>query len=131
MANHPHKWLACLLPQIDTSNFLIFVEVDSKHFRLLQPFILKGFSDTLHKRSKSIFIHSSTPPTNRTIKQIDKVFNITPTIVTTPQSIYHNLFKNDLLNSAIHFSYLQSFRINILFYYNPSTLTHKEPTGVR
>jgi hypothetical protein len=71
------------------------------------------------------------PPTNRTIKQIDKVFNITPTIVTTPQSIYHNLFKNDLLNSAIHFSYLQSFRINILFYYNPSTLTHKEPTGVR
>ena len=36
---------------------ILYIEVDAKHFRLLQPFIFKGFRDTLHKRSNVFFIH--------------------------------------------------------------------------
>ena len=44
-----HKWFDL--------GFSWWAEVDSKQSRLLQPFILKGCSNTLHKRSNVFFIH--------------------------------------------------------------------------
>ena len=40
---------------------LWWAEVDSKQRCFLQPFILKGFRDTLHKRSKATFIRYHAP----------------------------------------------------------------------
>ena len=34
---------------------ILYTEVDSKHFRLLPPFILKGFRDTLHKKTRNLY----------------------------------------------------------------------------